>query len=66
MLDVDALEPFELLPVLLASLLEHLRPDLRRERHFMPASFECDGQRRLRFAIHRRRVDEPAAGPDRR
>ena len=40
LLDVDAAEPVELAPVLLAALLERLRPDLRRERRVLAARLE--------------------------
>jgi len=39
LLDLDAAEPFPLAPVLLATLLERLRPDLRRDdRALAPVS----------------------------
>ena len=58
LLDLDAAEPVELPPVLLASLLDAGGPDLRRDRGSLAPSRERRAERGLGAAVHRRRVED--------
>ena len=66
LLDLDAAVPAELPAVLLAALLDRARPDLRRDVHPLAPALERGAERRLRAAVHRRRVDETRTGVERR
>src|SRR6266550_9614519 len=61
LLDLDPAEPAHLVFVLLATLLDRLRPDLRREHRAHAAGLEREPERLL-GAVHRRGVVQPVAG----
>src|SRR5439155_20716766 len=62
LLDLDEAEPAELSTELLAAGLDSGCPDLRCDDGLVTAVCQRRSQRRLRRAVHRRRVDEAATG----
>jgi hypothetical protein len=62
LLDVDAAVPVELPPELLASLLDRVGPDLRRDGGAFAPSLERRPEGGLGAAVHGRRVDQAHAG----
>jgi hypothetical protein len=65
LLDLDAVEPGELIGELATGLPGRRRPDLREHRRVV-AAWRERGAERLFGAVHRRRVEAPAAGGERR
>jgi hypothetical protein len=66
LLDLDSAEPVELAPVLLSSFLDRARPDLGRDGQLVAAVADDAAHRSLGRAVHRRGVDDAAAGVERR
>src|SRR4051812_6380931 len=66
LLDLDASEPLDLAPELLAALLHRARPDLRRDIRCIAPARERGAERRFRAAVHRRGIDHATAGIERR
>ena len=62
LLDLDAAEPCDLLRVLLATLGDGARPDLRRNGATRTAPVERRSERAFSAAIHRRGVEDAHAG----
>ena len=66
LLQLDVPVPRELAAQLLRGLLGRRRPDLRRDGDAVASSLERRAEGGLRAAVHRRGVEEPHAGGERR